>query len=91
MAWLLLYLRALVAGRGFQHLREDIRKERAGVPNPDRPATIFFLLAFLAFLAWLVCNGMHVQRWIVGLFGLLAILLALGGIIAAGKAAAKHV
>jgi fatty acid desaturase len=89
MAWFLLYLRALIARRGFQHLREDIEKERAGIPNPDRPATIFFLLAFIVFLAWLVADGMHVERWIVGALLFLAIVLAGGGVIAAARAGAK--
>ena len=89
MAWLLLYLRALIARRGFQQFREDIQKERAGIPNPDRPATIFFLLAFIAFIAWLVAQGMHVERWIVGALLFLAICLAGGGVIAAARAGAK--
>ena len=90
MAWFLLYLRALIARRGFQHFREDIEKERAGIPNPDRLATIFFLLAFIVFLAWLVTDGMLVERWIVGALLFLMIGLVVGGVIAAARAGAKQ-
>ena len=89
MAWILLYFRALIAGRGFKLLREDIAKERAGLSNPDRPATILFLLAFIVFLAWLISGGMHVQRWIVEALLSLAILLALGAVVVAVRAGAK--
>jgi len=102
VAWFLLVIRALIARRGFTLFVEDIRKEReevrrkkslgsAYVPStdPDRLGIALFLLAFLAFLAWLVADGMHVRRWIVGSLMYAAIFLVLGGVIVAARAATK--